>query len=120
MAHIVSVADVCEFQPTQSAETLLEGEEVRKRLTRMKTIGECVDHGNAAVLRQAIEGLLRKYARDDSVNHSLEVFCYVANGFARPKSCSRVVEEHRRAAQACNSHLERHASAQRRLFKNHR
>ncbi len=120
MAHIVSVANVCEFQAAQSAEAFLEREKVRQRLARMKAIGKRVDHRDPAVLRQAIQRPLRKYARDDSVNHALEVLCYVADGFARPKPRCRMVKKHRCAAQACDSHLERHAGAQRRLFKNHR
>src|SRR3984957_14892385 len=120
MAHIVSVADVCEFQAAQSAEALLERKEVRQRLARVEAIGECLEHGNAAVLGQAIEGLLRKYARDDSVNNSLEVFRYVANGFARAKPCCRMVEKHRRTAEARNAHFKGHTGAKRRFFENHR
>src|SRR3984957_18877627 len=120
MAHIVSVADVCEFQAAQSGEALLERKEIRQRLARVEAIGKCVDHGNAAVLRQAIEGLLRKYARHDSVNHSLEILRYVANGFARPKPCCRMVEKHRRTAEARNTHFKGHKGAPRRFFENHR
>src|SRR5579862_1675897 len=58
--------------------------------------------------------------RDDSVNHSLEIFRYVANGFARPKPCCRMVEKHRRTAEARNTHFKGHTGAQRRFFENHR
>src|ERR1700746_3581643 len=85
----------------------------------MKAIRKRVDHWNVSVQSQAIQRFLRKYACYDSVNHSLEVLCYVADGFARPEPCCRVVKKHRCATQACDSYLECHAGAQRRLFKNH-
>src|SRR5262249_21927903 len=107
MAHVVSVADVCEFQAAQPAETLLESEKICKCLARVKTVGKRVDHRDAAVLCHAVQGLLREHACDNSVNHALEILCHVANGFALPKPCCRMVKKDRCTAEACYPHFER-------------
>ena len=76
--------------------------------------------GNVRVLREIIERFLRENARDDSVHPAFEIFRDVANGFALAQARQRVVEKHRRAAQAGDADFKSDARAQRGLFENQR
>src|ERR1700730_17991584 len=62
--------------------------------------------------------MLGEDARDDAVDHALEVFCHVGNGLAVAESCGGVIEEDGSAAEARDADLERDARAQRRLLEN--
>src|ERR1700730_502557 len=63
--------------------------------------------------------MLRENARDDAVNHALEILRDVGNGLAVAEARGGVIEEHGSAAEAGDTNFESDARAQRRLLENH-
>src|ERR1700733_1797129 len=118
VANIIAVANIGKLQSAQSAETFLQGKEIRERLARMIAVGKRVNHRYGRVFRQRINRFLRERSRHDSLNPTFEIFCHVGNGFALTQSRFRMIEKNRSATEARYSDFESNARAQRRLFKN--
>ena len=76
-----------------------------------------VDHRNVGIPGEILERFLREHARHDAVHPAFEIFGDVAHRFALAEMRERVVEKHRRAAQAGDADFESHARAQRRLLE---
>src|SRR5580765_432163 len=122
MANVVSIADVGELETAEGAEFFFESKKIGERLTRMKFIGERVDHRNAGVGGHFPEDFLLVDASDDSVNPAIEIARDIGDGLARAErgGSLRVVEENDRAAHALDTDVEGDAGAQRGLFENQR
>src|SRR5271154_4482170 len=120
MADVVAVADVCELQSAQSAEAFFKREEIRERLTGMKTIGQRIYYRDTPVRGEFIERLLGKNARDDSVHHALQIFCHIANRFALAEPRGSVIKKNGAAAQTRNADFESYARAERGFLEDHR
>src|SRR6202030_3280571 len=120
VADVVPVADVGELEAAERAKLFFEREEIGERLTRMKTVGERVDHGDLSAGGHLLQHALLVNASDDSVNPALEVARDVADGFALSEARLRVVQEDDGAAHALNADLEGDASAERGLLKDQR
>ena len=100
MRHIVSVADVRQTAILHISEALQQREIVSQRLARMLQIAERVNHRDTGVLRHAFDGLLRERAQHNHIHPALQVVRHVAQRFARAEAFLRLVDEHRRTAQA--------------------
>src|SRR5271156_6316747 len=117
---VIAIADVGDFQAAQISEAFFEREEIGERLAGMITIGKRVDHWNAGVGGQLLEGFLLENACDDAGDPALEAFRDVRDGFAFAEMRDGVIEKYGRAPQAGDADFESDARAQRRLFENHR
>ena len=117
VAHVVAVADVREFQAAQSAEALLEREEIGQRLAGMIFVRERVDHGNIRVGSEFFKSFLREDARDDSLHPTLEILGNVADGLALAEAGGSVIEKRGRSAEIGDADLESDARAQRGLLE---
>ncbi len=119
MRHVVSVADIRQATLLQISESFQQCEIVRQRLAGMLKITECVDHGDARMLRHSSDRLLGKRTQHDQVDPALQVVCHVAQRFASVNSLMCLIDEHRRPAQAHHSCFKRQPRAQRRLLEEH-
>src|ERR1700683_1726901 len=118
MADIIAIPDISKLQSAESAEALLQSEEIGERLARMVTVGKRIDHRNRRIFSESINRFLCEGPRDYSLNPAREILCHVGNRFALAELCFGVVEKHRRATEAGDADFECNAGTQRRLFEN--
>src|SRR5208337_142779 len=111
VANVVAIADIGEFESFDGAELLLEGEEIRQRLARMKLVRKRVDNRNSDVGGHFFKDALFVDARHDALNPLLEISSDVGNGLAFAEARLGVVEKDHEAAHALNTDLKGDASA---------
>src|SRR5580698_3322607 len=120
MTHVVSVADIRNFQAAQIAEALLQREEIGEALAGVIEIGKRVDHRQVRIFGELAERFLLENARDDAIDPAREAFGHVAYRFAFTQVSDRVIEKNRSATQASDADFERNPGPQRGLFENQR
>src|SRR5579859_2229438 len=117
MRHVVAIADEGEFEAAHIAEAFLQSEDIGQGLARMEAVAERVDHRDARPVRQIVDGLLRKYARDDGVGPAVEI---AGDVFQRLAIADGAGGEYGITAELLDREFKRKASAERRLFKQKR
>ena len=119
VGHVVAVADVGDLLSLQIAEVLPRGEVVGHGLAGVREVGEAVDDGDARVLGEVGDGLVREGARHDAVDVAREDFRGVVDRLAAAELDVARGEEEGVAAELEHAGLERDARARRRLLEDH-
>jgi hypothetical protein len=117
MGDVVAIANVGEFQTTQSSEFFFEREDVRQRLAGMIEIGKRVDDRKTGPASEFIDSLLGEGAGNEDVCSSAQVAGDVLQRLALADHADLRNDI---AAKLLHGEFEGHARTQRGFFKKQR
>ena len=105
MCHVVAIADINQLAALEHLHLLLNGEDIRQRLTRMQQVGQTVDNRYACIFSQLDNGIMGEGTDHNTVNEAGQHACCITNRFTAANLGSRIAQINRMAAQLPEANL---------------